>query len=121
VLNVMSGLYVEEKYRNSGLGKQLFGETLRAAEKRRLGFVTFTVSPDNVAFYIVRKFGFKEGIFLRRSRQFLMVRPLSFIWKLPLALFFRACSLLPNVFLSNAHFWLFKRTVKFSSGFERIS
>jgi len=114
LLNVMAGFYVEKEYRKSGLGKKLFGETLRAAEKRRLGFVTFTVSPDNVAFHIVRKFGFKEGIFLKRSRQYLMMRPLSFVWKLPIAFFFRLCSLLPNVFLSYTHSWLFRRTVKFS-------
>lgn len=111
LLNVLAGLYVKEDYRGYGVGKKLVEKTIKAAEKRRLGFLTLTVSHDNVAFHIYTKFGFKEVMFLKRSRQKLMVRPLTFMWKLAYAFFSRICFLLPNTFLSYVHVWLYRRTL----------
>lgn len=111
MLNIMAGLYVKEEHRGRGLGKLLFEKTFEAGEKRRLGFLTLTVSPDNVADNIVHQFKFKQLVFLKRSRQKLMVYPLAFVWKLAFAFLSRICFLLPNTCWSYIHTWLYRRTL----------
>lgn len=90
---------------------QLFEKTLRVDEKRRLGFLTLTVSPDNMASHIVNKFGIKELVFLKKSRQKLMVTSTTRMGRLACAFFRMIGLLLPNTFLSYVHLWLYRKTL----------
>ena len=110
-LNILV-IHVREGYRGRGIGKELLTKTIEAAEKRRLGFISLTVSSDNiVAFHLYSKFGFKEVASLRETRQILMMLPLTFIGKLAYVIFHTLCLLLPNPFLLYTHSWLYQRTL----------
>ena len=112
LLNVLV-LHVREGYRRQGIGTQLLTRAIQAAEKRRLGFITLSVSSDNVvAFHLYCKFGFKEVMVLRKSRQVLMMLPLTLMGKLTYAFFHMPCLLLPNTFLLFVHSWLYRRTLR---------
>lgn len=112
LLNILV-LYVREGYRGQGIGTQLLTKTIQAAEKRRLGFITLSVSSGNiVAFRLYCKFGFKEVMVLRKSRQVLMMLPLTLMGKLTYAFFHTLRFLLPNTFLLFVHSWLYRRTLE---------
>lgn len=111
LLNVLN-LYVTEGYRGHGIGTQVLKKAMQAAKKRRLGFITLTVYEDNtVAFDLYRKFGFKEVLLLRKSRQILMIVPLKFTGKITYVFFRMIRLLIPNAFLSCVHSWLYRRTL----------
>jgi len=110
LLNVLN-LYVREAYRGRGIGTQLLMITIEAAKKRKLGFIALTVSQDNfVAFRMYRRLGFKETVFLKKSRQMLMVFPLSLVSRLAYAPF-STIRFLPNSVLSYVHSWLYRKTL----------
>jgi len=110
-LNVLF-LYVKESYRNRGLGTQLLGKALQAAKERHLSFVTLTVSADShVALNLYRRFGFQEVLFLAKSRQILMMHPLTRMGKLAYAFFSALRFLRPHNFLFYAHGLLYRRTL----------
>ena len=109
-LNVLN-LYVREPYQGQGIGTQLLMIAIEASKKRKLGFVALTVSQDNVvAFRMYRKLGFEETVFLRRSRQILMVLPLTRVSTLAFAPF-KAIRFLPNSVLSYVHSWLYGKSL----------
>ncbi len=111
LFNILT-LHVKEGYRGRRVGTQLLRKTIQAAKKRRLGFITLTVSSGNiVAFQLYCKFGFKELMSLRKSRQVLMLLPLTFTGKLAYAFFHMLCLLLPNTFLLYVHSWFYQRTL----------
>lgn len=111
LLNVLV-LYVREGYRGQGIGTQLLKKTIQAAEKRRLGFITLSVSSDNVvAFHLYCKFGFREVLFLRKSHKILMILPLTLIGEIAYAFFRMMHFILPNTFLSYVHSWLYRKTL----------
>ena len=112
LLNILV-LYVQERYRNRGVGAQILIKMIRAVERRRLAFVTLSVSSNNrIAFHLYRKMGFRQVLFLRKSRQILMILPLSFVGKLAYAFFYMIRFSFPNVLVSYIHFWLYRRTLK---------
>jgi ribosomal protein S18 acetylase RimI-like enzyme len=105
-------LYVREGYRGLGIGKQLLTRTILAAEKRRLGFITLTVYPDNyAAFHLYQKAGFKEISLLKKSNQMIMILPLTLVGELAYRFFRALCLILPNSFVSWLHSGLYRRTL----------
>jgi len=110
LLNVLN-LYVREAYRGRGIGTQLLMMTVEVAKKRKLGFITLTVSQDNVvAFRMYQRLGFRETVFLKKSRQILMVLPLSLMSKLAYGPS-STIRFLPNNVLSYVHSWLYRKTL----------
>lgn len=110
MLNVLV-LYVARGYRGHGVGAQVLRATIHAAERRGLNFITLSVSPDNVAaLYLYSRSGFRQVVFLEKTRLMVMMLPLTFVGKLAYV-FFRLTSLLPNTFLAYVHTWLYKRTI----------
>lgn len=111
LLNVLV-LFVKDNYRNRGVGTQLLRRAIEKAEMQRLGFITLSVTYDNViALRLYRKFGFEEALYLRQSRKVLMIRPLVSKRRF-LCTFFRNIGLLlPNGLLALVHSWLYGRTL----------
>jgi len=110
MLNILV-LYVARGYRGHGVGAQVLRTTIHAAERRGLNFITLSVSPDNVAaLYLYSKSGFRQVVFLEKTRLMVMMLPLTFVGKLA-HVFFRLTSLLPNTFLAYVHTWLYKQTI----------
>jgi len=111
LLNILV-LYVKKDHRGRGVGTELLRKTIQEAEKRRLGFITLSLSSNNiVAFRLYCRFGFKEVMFLRKSDLILMMLPLTSVGKLAYAFFHMVRFLLPNTFLTYVHTWLYKGTV----------
>lgn len=105
-------LHVREGYRGQGIGTQLLVKTIQAAKNQGLGFITLTVYFDNlVATNLYNKFGFQEIVFLRKSNQVLMILPFTSTGKLYHLLFRAVCSLMPNIFLSQVHSRLYRKTL----------
>jgi len=110
VLNVLV-LYVERGLRGYGVGAQVLRATIDSAGKRRLHFVTLSVSPSNAAaLHLYLKAGFRQVVFLEKSQLVIMVLPLTFVGKLA-HIFFRVASLLPNTLLAYVHTGLYKRSI----------
>ncbi len=111
LLNILV-LFVKENCRGHGIGAQLLRKTIETAERRRLGFITLSVSSDNIiASRLYCRFGFKEVMFLRKSHKTLMMLPLTSGWELTCAFIRVIGFLLPNTFLSYVHLWLYRRTL----------
>lgn len=105
-------LYVKESYRSRGVGSQTLSQTINVAKKRKLDFVTLSVSSDNlVAFHLYRRLGFKQVMNLRRSGQILMLLPISHAGKLLFDAFSAARFALPDTLLFYVHRWLYNRSV----------
>lgn len=105
-------LYVREGYRNRGIGSQTLSQTIRAARRRRLDFVTLSVSNDNaVAFGLYKGLGFREILSLKRSSQTLMMLPLTSVGHLVFDTLGFVRPLVPNDLVFYAHRWLYSRTV----------
>ena len=105
-------LYVRKNYRGGGVGSRLLKRTIEAAEKRPPNFVTATISSENaVIFHILCKLGFKEVLFLKKSRQVLMVTSTTRMGRLACGCFHMIGLLLPNNLLSYVHSWLYARTL----------
>jgi len=110
VLNVLV-LYVEVDLRGRGVGAQVLGATIESAEKRKLHFITLSVSPNNAAaLRLYLKSGFRHVVFLEKPQLVIMVLPLTFVGKLA-HIFFRVASLLPNTLLAYVHAWLYRRSI----------
>ena len=105
--------YVRKDYRGRGIGSRQLKIAIEAAEKRLPYFVTGTVSSENVvAFHIDCKLGFKEVLFLKKSRQRLMVTSTTRMGRLACAFFRVIGLLLPNNLLSYVHLCLYKESLK---------
>jgi GNAT superfamily N-acetyltransferase len=105
-------LYVREGYRNRGIGSQTLSQTIMAARRRKLDFVTLSVSNDNlVAFSLYKGFGFREVLSLKRSSQILMMLPLTGVGRLIFGTLGFVRPLVPNDLVFYAHRWLYGRTV----------
>jgi len=110
LLNVLV-LYVEVGLRGHGVGAQVLRVTIESAEKRKLHFITLSVSPNNApALHLYLQSGFRQVVFLEKSQLVFMVLPLTFVGKL-VHTFFRVISLLPNTLLAYIHTGLYRRTV----------
>jgi len=105
-------LYISENHRGQGTGSRLLKTAVEIAEKRPPYFVTATISSENaVIFHILCKLGFKEVLFLKRSRQILMVASSTLAGKLACAFFCAIGDILPNYLLSYIHLLLYTRTL----------
>jgi len=105
-------VYIRRNYRGRGVGSRLMKKAIEAAEKRPPNFVTATISSENaVISHVLCKLGFKEILFLKKSRQVLMVTSTTHIGKLACAFFRMIGLLLPNYFLSYVHLWLYAITL----------
>lgn len=105
-------LYVKESYRSRGIGAQILSKTIQIAERRKLDFVTLSVSSGNiVAFRLYKRAGFQEVLTVRKSGKILMMLPLTFAGKLAYDVFHAIRFLLPNTFLFYVHTWLYGRTL----------
>jgi len=112
IFNVLV-LYVEEGYRGRGLGTEVLAKTIDVAHRRGFNFITLSVSSDNVsAFHLYSKCGFKEVAYLRKANLILMIIPLNLKGRFVCEFSKDVCSLLPNLFLTRVHGWLYKRTVR---------
>jgi GNAT superfamily N-acetyltransferase len=110
VLNILV-LYVERDLRGHGVGAQVLRATIESAEKRKLHFITLSVSPNNAAaLHLYLKAGFRQIVFLEKPQLVIMVLPLTLVGKLA-QIFFRVASLLPNTLLAYAHTRLYKRSI----------
>jgi len=111
LLNVLV-LHVKEGHRGRGVGAQLLKKTIEEAKKRRLGFITLSVSSDNaVAFNLYHRFGFKEITLLKKPKLILMMLPLTCMGKLAYGFSHIIRCLVPSMFLAYTHMWLYRRTV----------
>lgn len=105
--------YVNEDYRGHGIGSLQLKMAIEAAEKRPPYFVTGTVSADNVmALHIDHKLGFREVLFLKRTRQFLMVTTTTRMGRLAHACFRVVGHLLPNNIWSYVHWRLYNMSLR---------
>lgn len=105
-------LYVREGYRNQGIGSQTLSQAIKAARRRKLNFVTLSVSNDNqVAFGLYKGLGFKEVLSLKRSSQILMMLPLTGVGRLSFDVLSLARLLAPDDLIFYAHRWLYNRTL----------
>jgi len=105
--------YVREDYRGRGIGSRQLKIAIEVAEKRPPYFVTGTVSSENaVALHVNRKLGFKEVLFLKKSRLILMVTCRTRMGRLACAFFCLIGLLLPNNFLSYVHWSLYSKSLK---------
>jgi RimJ/RimL family protein N-acetyltransferase len=105
-------LYVREGYRNRGIGSQTLSQTIKAARRRKLDFVTLSVSTDNVvAVGLYKGLGFREVLSLKRSSQILMMLPLTSVGRLAFDSLSFVGLLVPNDLVFYAHRWLYNRTV----------
>jgi len=105
-------LYVKEGYRSRGFGSQTLSQAINVAKKRKLDFVTLSVSTDNpVAFHLYERLGFKQVLNLRRSGQILMLLPLTPIGHLLFDALSSARFALPDTLLFYVHRWLYTRTL----------
>ena len=105
-------LYVREGYRSRGIGLQILSQSVEAARKRKLDFVTLSVSSDNtIAFRLYKRVGFSEVLSLSRSSQILMMLPLTCAGELMFQVFRFARLALPSMLLFHIHRWLYKRTL----------
>ncbi len=110
VLNILV-LYVEKGFRSRGVGAQVLKATIDSAGKRKLHFVTLSVSPTNAAaVYLYLQAGFRQIVVLEKPQLAIMVLPLTFVGKLA-EIIFRLGSRLPNTMLAYVHTGLYKRTV----------
>ena len=105
--------YVREDYRGHGIGSRQLKLAIQAAEKRPPYFVTGTVSSDNiVAYHIDRKLGFREVLFLKKTRQILLVTTNTRMGRLACASFRVIGHLFPNNVWSYVHWRLYERSLK---------
>ena len=108
--------YVREDYRGRGIGSRQLKIAIQAAEKRPPYFATGTVSSENVvALHVDRKLGFREVLFLKKTRQILMVTTNTRMGRLACASFSVIGHLLPNNFWSYIHWRLYEKSLKVPS------
>lgn len=111
MLNILT-LYVCEGFRGLGVGSQILEKTIEIARERCLSFILLGVFYDNVrAFRLYSGFGFKEVVYLKKSRLRVMMLPTDFIGEVAYILLCVVTSLLPNVFWTYAAQWVHDRTV----------
>lgn len=112
LLNTAFFIYVRKNYRGRGVGSRLLKKAIEVAEKRPPNFVTATISSENVVIsHMVCKLGFKEVLFLKKSRQVLLVTSTTRIGRLACGFFRMVGLLLPDNFLLYVHLWLYARTL----------
>lgn len=108
--------YVREDYRGHGIGSKQLQIAIEAATRRPPYFATGTVYAENVvALHVDRKLGFREVLFLKKTRQFLLVTTTTRMGKLAYALFRLAGYLFPNTLWSHLHWSLYNRSLRASN------
>ena len=111
--------YVRKDYRGRGIGTRQLKIAIEAAEKRPPYFATGTVSSENVvALHVDRKLGFREVLFLKKTRQILMVTYNTRMGRLACASFRVIGHLLPNNIWSYVHWRLYEKSLKGRVGGE---
>jgi len=105
--------YVREDYRGRGIGSRQLKIAIQAAEKRPPYFATGMVSSENVvALHAGRKLGFREALFLKKTRQILMVSTNTRMGRLAWVSFRVIGHLLPNNLWTYVHRRLYEKSLK---------
>ncbi|GAH08260.1 unnamed protein product, partial [marine sediment metagenome] len=105
-------IYIEEDYRGLGLGNELIKTIINKAKNKELRFITLTVSSDNsAASNLYSNHGFKKITHLKKSKQILFMLPINFTGKTIFNFLKNLCLIIPNIFQSYIHEFLYKISI----------